>query len=49
MGFRLLLDSMDTELKKANPHSYPYDLLQGFQELLCLPNMEETNIALLGP
>ncbi len=46
MGFRLLLGSMDTELKRADPHSYHFDLLQGLQELLRCPNLEETNIAL---
>ncbi len=47
VGFRLPLGSMDTELTRANPHSYPSDLLQGFQEFFCRPNPEDTNIALV--
>ena len=47
VGFRLLLCSMDMELKRADPHSYPFYLLQGFQELICRPNADDTNIALV--
>ncbi len=47
VGFPLLLCSMDTELKRADPNSYPFYLLQGFQELICRPNAKETNIALV--
>ncbi len=46
-GLRLLLGSMDTELKRADPHPYPIHLSQGFQELLCHPDLEKTNIALV--
>ncbi len=47
MGFCLLLGSMNTELNRANPHSYPFDLLQGLQEFFPHPNPEETNVALI--
>ncbi len=47
MEFRLLLGSMDTELKRADPHSYPFNLLQGHHELFHRSDLEETNIALV--
>ncbi len=47
MWFCLLLGSMDTELKRANPHSYLFDLLQGLQEFFRYSNPEETDIDLI--
>ncbi len=47
MGFCLLLGSMDTELNRAKPYSYPFDLLQGLQEFFRHPNLEETDVALV--
>ncbi len=41
------MGSMNAELKRANPHPYPFDLLQGLQELFCRPDPEETNVALV--